>query len=147
MNPRSVRIAAWVAGSALVVSGGVKYVAADRLQGAILGQMPVGLAPSALLAGIIPAMELVIGAGLFLPAWRRTALPWACSLLALLSAWKLLLIARGFTGDCGCLGPLATWPPQATIWLDLALVLLVGAAQVEAQRAYRRDSAAQEEAW
>lgn len=108
----------------LLATGGMKYLYVDHFQGAILAQAPVGLLLSGLLACLVPALELVLGAAVLLPATRRKAAGVGLALLLTFLLWKLGILASGYGGDCGCLGPFFRYPPTVTIWLDAAVILV-----------------------
>lgn len=109
--------------AALCITGAAKYAFAVEFQGAILNQVPLGLWPSGALASIVPSLEMVLAALVAFPATRHVALCCGVILMAVFVLWKGILISLGYTGDCGCMGILATLPVYVTIWIDVGLLV------------------------
>lgn len=116
------RVALLLAVGLLLAGGIAKWLDPLGFQAAILGQVRLPLALAGLLALLLPAAEIVLGAALLPRASRRLAAVTSSGLVASFVLWKFGLLATGFAGDCGCFGGLLRLPLPWSLVLDLALL-------------------------
>jgi putative oxidoreductase len=68
----------------------------------------------ALLALLLPWLEICVGIGLLTRSFSRGALVWVTALLIIFSLALLSAMLRGLSIDCGCFGRL--WQSTGTFW-------------------------------
>lgn len=136
---------AWVLGGVFLVAAAAKLADpiafADQIAGFEL--LPIVLvAPTAIL---LPGVELVTGAVVLLPAWRRSAAIILAVLLLVFLVAAVSVIARGLDVPCGCFGSSQRrvgWGLIIQDLLLLALALRVGWAGAGAANAAKGPSCA-----
>lgn len=99
----------------------------------------VGFGLSGLVAGLLPAAELVTGAALLLGRLRLGAAIAAVLLCALFVSVLAAALLRGTAAQCGCFGFLSL-PPAAALALDLLLLACAAAALLSEIRPARPPS-------
>ena len=78
----------------------------------------------ALLALLLPWLEVCVGIGLLTHWFSRGALAWVTALLIVFSLALLSAMLRGLSIDCGCFGRL--WQSTGTFWPLVRNVVLLG---------------------
>ena len=101
----SVRLSQIALAAVFIFAGAVKAADPDAFAEEIMRYQLVPWPVAVVLALWLPFLEIAVGAGMLIPAFRDGALTVATALLvtftgALLSAWL-----RGLNIDCGCFGP------------------------------------------
>ena len=125
-QPALALLLRFVLGGLLIVAGALKLRAPVAFATEIANyQLFPGVAPY--LAAVLPAIEIVLGAGLlgFPVAWRRAAAFGALSLFAMFSVAVGSATLRHINIDCGCFG---TGGGPITVLTVLRNLLLIGAA-------------------
>lgn len=115
-----------VLGAVFIAAGALKIV--DPLAFAVsIARLRV-IPPSAVgpIAILLPWVEVVAAAALFVPAWRRTALQLLLGLLAVFTAVLGIGLLRGTAGACGCFGSsdLVFNRPEFGVVRNLVLIAL-----------------------
>lgn len=81
------------------------------------------------LALYLPWLEVMLAAGLWVPAWRRAAGWVATMLLAVFSAALVAALMRGIDLSCGCYGAALESPAGWALARNVLLLGLLGAAR------------------
>jgi uncharacterized membrane protein YphA (DoxX/SURF4 family) len=75
---------------------------------------------------LLPWWELLAGAALFLPKWRRAGALIVFGLTCLFAAAVTSAIARGLGISCGCFGPASSNAGWRTLALDVGILAAMG---------------------
>jgi hypothetical protein len=78
----------------------------------------------ALLALLLPWMEICAGTGLLTRSFSRGALAWVTALLIIFSLALVSAMVRGLSIDCGCFG--RVWQATGTFWPLVRNIVLLG---------------------
>lgn len=100
---------------AFVLSGATKVASPVQFASAIAryGMVPRSVTPW--LAVYLPWLEIIVALAILIPRWRIASAAVMAIMLVVFSVVLVLALARGQSGDCGCMGTIKTSIPVALI--------------------------------
>jgi putative oxidoreductase len=107
-----------------VLAGGLKLVDPAAFAAEINRYQLIPWWGCALLALLLPWLEICVGIGLLTRSFSQGALVWITALLVVFSLALLSAMLRGLSIDCGCFG--RVWQSTGTFWPLVRNVVLVG---------------------
>jgi putative oxidoreductase len=107
-----------------VLAGGLKLVDPAAFAAEINRYQLIPWWGCALLALLLPWLEICVGIGLLTRSFSPGALVWITALLVVFSLALLSAMLRGLSIDCGCFG--RVWQSTGTFWPLVRNVVLVG---------------------
>jgi putative oxidoreductase len=107
-----------------VLAGGLKLVDPAAFAAEINRYQLIPWWGCALLALLLPWLEICVGIGLLTLSFSQGALVWITALLVVFSLALLSAMLRGLSIDCGCFG--RVWQSTGTFWPLVRNVVLVG---------------------